>query len=833
MSAVPASHRRRVLSGAVAMLAAFVVALLPVPPTGGPARAADGSAVTVSGKKGAYDDFSGLRVTVHQTRNLRSQGVRITWEGGTPTPEGTFHHDFLQIMQCWGDDPAGPDREQCVFGNSGSASVAGAYTTSRGITTTEGVPGTDPGEREYTGDDTFVPFQPVGGLPATTSPKDLTYFGPLDTNEQIASRTFANGRGEVTFELQDGIEAPHLGCGMNTATGAGAPDPRSCWLVIVPRGRHEADGTDVTAPGDNRSRNLTSSPLSASNWAQRMVVPLDFLPVDEFCEEGQRELPMAGSELVTDAVTSWQPKLCSATGSAFAFTQGGEEEARNQVLSTSEELPLLGFTVAPAVQAGGGPKIVHAPVAVSGLAIAFFIESADGVVRDMRLTPRLVAKMLTHSYASDVTLGEVPEHVRGNPDYFVDDEEFKRINPDFPELTARQLRSIMVPLQSSDTTRLVWDWLRSDPESREFLAGKPDEWGTRVNPYYADLDLAENSTLSDYPKVDPTTTPALANGTPPLDYGVTDLDPYTADLHDGAVRTRRGNNNRTILWAAGNTQLEPAKLINDAPLSGRHAVLAVVDAVSAERYGLPTAALRNADGTFVQPSAASLTAGVAAMRPSARDAAVLAPEPGRAKGQAYPLTAVAYAMASVNQDAASRKAYAGFIRYAAGSGQTPGVSAGELPPGYAPLPTALRKRAAEAAGALERGAGDDGSGAGGDAGGGSGGSRGAGGSGGLGSGGGGSGSGGDVVAGGGSGDDGPGAAGGSGSGGSGSGGDGGDDGAGPSSAAPQQKVADATGFTPGDVLGVIRWVLLGVLFLGGAAGLSGPVMMRLAHRRTP
>ena len=63
-----------------------------------------------------------------------------------------------------------------------------------------------------------------------------------------------------------------------------------------------------------------------------------------------------------------------------------------------------------------------------------------------------------------------------------------------------------------------------------------------------------------------------------------------------------------------------------------------------------------------------------------------------------------YAAASVNQGAKDRKAYADFIRYAAGPGQTPGLSAGELPPGYAPLTTKLRAQAEAAADDLERGA---------------------------------------------------------------------------------------------------------------------------------
>lgn len=35
----------------------------------------------------------------------------------------------------------------------------------------------------------------------------------------------------------------------------------------------------------------------------------------------------------------------------------------------------------------------------------------------------------------------------------------------------------MVPLQSSDTTRIVWNWLQSDADARGFLSGTKDRWG--------------------------------------------------------------------------------------------------------------------------------------------------------------------------------------------------------------------------------------------------------------------------------------------------------------------------------------------------------------------
>lgn len=113
MTTLPARPRPRILVAVGCLLAALVVALLPVPPATTPAVAADGgaeaSAVTKTGTKGKNDDFSDLKVTVHQTEGLRSQGVRISWEGGAPTePSNEFSVNYLQIMQCWGTIPPVP-----------------------------------------------------------------------------------------------------------------------------------------------------------------------------------------------------------------------------------------------------------------------------------------------------------------------------------------------------------------------------------------------------------------------------------------------------------------------------------------------------------------------------------------------------------------------------------------------------------------------------------------------------------------------------------------------------------------------------------------------------
>jgi hypothetical protein len=138
---------------------------------------------------------------------------------------------------------------------------------------------------------------------------------------------------------------------------------------------------------------------------------------------------------------------------------------------------------------------------------------------------------------------------------------------------------------------------------------------------------------------------------------------------------------------------------------GRRAVLALVDAATASRYGLPTAQLQNAAKAFVAPTTESLRAGEAAMKPSGVGG-VLAPDLATTDPAAYPLTALSYAVtAPAALDAAAGKDYAAFLRYAAGPGQLPGVEPGQLPFGMTPLPDVLKAQAIAAAATIETQAG--------------------------------------------------------------------------------------------------------------------------------
>ena len=96
------------------------------------AQADTSSSVTLTA---AANDMNGgvdaplpnLAVTVSQTQGLLSQAIEVSWTGGktSSTPSSsTGGANFLQIAQCWGEDPLNPghpDRTTCQYGGFGSS----------------------------------------------------------------------------------------------------------------------------------------------------------------------------------------------------------------------------------------------------------------------------------------------------------------------------------------------------------------------------------------------------------------------------------------------------------------------------------------------------------------------------------------------------------------------------------------------------------------------------------------------------------------------------------------------------------------------------------------
>jgi PBP superfamily domain len=652
-----------------------------------PLAASSGSALTESGS----GSFSALKVTVSQTQDLVNQVVNVTWTGATPTQPafGGFGINYMQIMQCWGDASTGPTREQCEFG-AGANILGGSWTTSRQTTYGTLV---DPAET-YTVppgsyDTANVPFDSVTGTVETDG--NSSFYDSYTTNEIDYGRTRSDGTGQEYFQVDTGVEASGLGCGEPEKVGS-STRPRGCWLVVVPRGDTEVDGSVRSATGINR---LVSSPLSATNWAQRVVFPLGFTAVGQNCPISAVAEPTSGEETALEAVTRWQPTLCANNGPVFGYTQLSADVSRSVLASTA---PNLQFLSRPLDATDGTPagKPVYAPIAVSGISIAFLVErqtpptadaavkASDGVrMTTLNLTPRLVAKLLTESYREAVTNDDTT-YLANNPLDLTTDPDFIAANPSFSSLDfINGISNIIVPTGTADAYYQLWQWVWANADARAFMQGKADPYGETVNPHYKTLTFPTSS----FPKAEPgcRTFPLSTIPRPPL----CELDefPYTISMHAGAQAVSGGSTGAKDVWDPTAT---PAAYKAAPPeFEGSRGLLVLADTPTAIRYGLNTASLQNADGQFVGPTTSSITAGLKTFK--ADSAGVLEPVATTKVSGAYPLTNITYAATAPSElMPASAHDYAKFLRYAIGSGQTLGVAPGSLPYGYVPLTSALK-----------------------------------------------------------------------------------------------------------------------------------------------
>lgn len=638
--------------------------------------------------------LANLEVTVSQTDQLTNQGIEISWSNATPTSLGEFATDYLQIMQCWGDDPAGPLPTQCQWGapTNTITSLIGLRAGSRDLVRNE-----DPAQ-VYDAtvrippppDNPFanvfrVPFLAVDNT-RTFTPTD--FFDSTTSNEVTAVRTGANRTGSVLFEVQTALEAPHLGCGASNGSS-----PRSCWLVIVPRGGFNLNGQNATTA--SAAGRVLGSPLSATAWAQRIAIPLEFQPLTRACPLGTAERRVAGAETISAAITRWQPALCGA-GTTFGFSLLGDGEARRLIVRDDESSSKLAFvtSVFPEEERQGA-TIKYAPVAQSAIVVAYNIDYAlnsespiaekNGTrVGGLVLNARLVAKLLTQSYRNDIPDGGVLGGVTNNPVSIVKDPEFQSLNPDFEDFgISAYPPGLVVALGGSDANALVWKWLRSDPLARGFLAGVADQWGMRINSAYNALDLDVTPTDS-FPKADLSTL--QEDTAPPPGYGTLDMRPYASDFQEAALRVLRGESGARTVWDP--TRLPPSYVTTGVQRPGARFMIAIVDAPSAARFGLRAAKLVNAAGQAIAPTAEAITTTITG---AALDATtgVRTVDPSIVQSGAYPLSVPVYAAVNYcGADKATLADYKTLLDYAVGPGQVAGDESGQLPDGYIPLAAA-------------------------------------------------------------------------------------------------------------------------------------------------
>lgn len=720
---------------------------------------ATNSQVTVNGR-GAFAD---LAITINQTTNLSNQAVSITWTGGKPTLSGPgrFGSQYLQIMQCWGDDDGsvpgnpGPPPEQCEqgavagkFGGLPGSLYPAGFALSRVISRSDWS-NFDKlvGVLDKRTTNVWLPFRAVDGTVVNiqTDPNFNPaivggnfwlnpYFNIITTNEIAAAVSGPDGSGAELFQVLTGVESSGLGCGQRTQPVPGAAKKiPTCWIVVVPRGTpiDENIGTPFQVGADQNG--VVTSPVSPAAWRNRIAIPVGFNSVDSPCKLGTDERRISGSELALPAVASWQPSLCASAGlPPFSYAPVSDSSARQQLLSGQLGAPGMVVVSRAISTAAADPNnpVVYAPVSVSGLVIGFNVErnptndapaaeqQLAGVrIAELNLTPRLVAKLLTQSYRQAVSIVNAPSYawMVGNPAHMGLDPDFRQFNPEFELLQtadSRAFSSLLLPAGNSDAARQVWEWVFADPEARSWLNGEPDEWGMRINPVYVTSAAANSTgvafgdpTPHSFPKADPYCYQALPRGpnnsiSPPPLCG-TDWAPYRRGFAESAQAARAASDGAKIVENPFAQSASEVWTRDVAQYLGRRGMLALTDTPSAALFGLQTARLSRAgDNGTGRVFVAPDTAGLisgVASMAAGAEATVLEPSPSPSP-TAYPLTTITYAaIAPLALEEQERADYAAFIDYASGPGQVPGLELGRLPRGYAPLSESLRNQATTSA----------------------------------------------------------------------------------------------------------------------------------------
>lgn len=700
---------------------------------------------------GHWDDFEDLEISVSQTEGLIDQAVTVTASGMAPSarPNNLGYSNFLQVFQCWGADPNAADfAETCQFGAYSQDEVGGSPTDLQGALA-------DPrAVSRGTDDSDALRFRAATGqvsepaevtLPGESGQvirnRGLGTFFTASSSNELPLVPVGDDGARVSFVVQSAAAQPYLGCGNPETAG------ERCWLVVVPRGTHSGTLASATT--------LCSSQVQANNefgdvrdfqigspigrdcgfWADRVVLPLDFRNPFGSCPPGSVERRVVGSELIADAMSSWQPALCGGgDGATFSLNTNSGNLVRGQLLAGQADMAAVSLPLTPETIGTTDPglldsaEIGYAPLVNSALTIGFYAVERDGdVVRDLRLTPRLIAKLITQSYRRDV-----PQSQNGNPptslsldvletEQVVDDEEWRALgNP--TNLRAFAPMVVTGP-QGDDAIRRLWEYVQADADARSFLSGAPDPWGNVVNPYYLPsghsgaagagypVDLSKEP-IDTFPRADQTEYPDVVNDRPEYGgkkFGSESYVPPSVTLDANASRIARRDQQRIVSWDPN--WFSGANVGRWAPSSpmapgDSGLLLGPVLAPSAERFRLDTAALAvpldefttartvTSAREFVEFDEATVTRAVESA--AVDDDGLTQIDADNLPDGAYPLATTVHAAVDLSQgrlDVKARADYAGLLEYAATDGNVVTGERGGLPEGYVPL-TAEQQHAA-------------------------------------------------------------------------------------------------------------------------------------------
>jgi hypothetical protein len=779
------------LSGA-ALVAGMTLALVPANATpdevptdnvqrsgGSPFTLTKSLARTFVNDDGSAYEFPANTVTVEasQTKELRGrQRIQLSWTGAQPSggrASNPYGESGLQqeypvvILQCRGtDDPNLPVDQQVRPETCWTGSVAerSQITRSDGeaswihdqlaapadkdrLSGMAPFPGKDEcpnadAEGLYTH---LTPFVTAAGkvYPACDSahmPPEAAVAAAFPPAE-IAAYSDEEGAGSVQFEVRSDVENESLGCNHKVActievipiNGISCDQPAAPQSISDAECRKGGQFTPGASNFANQGVDQAVAPVlwwSASNWANRFTIPITFgLPPDT-CDVLDPRAPTGfyGSELMSQASLQWSPAYC-LNKKRFKFQLNQMSDAAGWNLMQSGVGPAA-FVSSPHRRTSDDP-VGFAPTAVTGFAIGYNIDKPDngGEYTDLKLNPRLVAKLITQSYLGS---GRGTGHpgIEDNPLGIMNDPEFIALNPGLSQTTQEAGAALLQLSVDSDVVQQLTDWIAHDQAAMDFINGKADPWGMKVNPSYKKTKMPK----SEWPLLDtyvPADTDQCHKANPDVYFSqlaapVSTLRKVAEALLDGWPNTQT----RCDFDAVTNTY----KLGRvDRQSYGARFMLGVVSLGDAARYGLHTAALQTKKNTYVAPDDDSLGAAVELMEPQvpkkkdkggkgdsaggsggsgdgSQDARVSAKPKGhggddaapdlttlsrlyvldqadvRKSGKAYPGTMVVYTAARLrNLDKADATKVALFIRTSTTEGQKAGAGNGELPAGFLPI----------------------------------------------------------------------------------------------------------------------------------------------------
>jgi hypothetical protein len=719
----------------------------------------------------AHDDVVDTRnfsVNVSQTQGLAErQSITVSWSGAHPTggiveaqntdPAADQEYPVV-ILECRGlDSTAVPSAQQLSPETCFTHTPAERYEESDSLWPSfrmdryapaaqrdkvVGAPSPFPsGCATPSGSEHWVPFVAAngtdypGGLDGCggAAPEEVVVEQNAQPDNTTFGTTHADGTGSIKFPIDTAESNASLGCS----------DTVQCSLVIIPIMGISCDTVGAGLPADDQPPadaatqaglfascssagiykpgqfnsnfpNPQSLPVtgrlwwSASNWRNRISVPLTILPSPDACNSSDTSAPtyLYGSELMNEATSQWEPAFCLTPG-LFKIQQvlTSEPEAKNLLSQGSVEAAIQGE---PPDTPFSTPT-VQSPLAATGWVVAFdIVDKSGNPITQLNLTPRLLAKLLTESYPATPDIRNYHPGLGSNPLSIAQDPEFQALNPTVPKGVAYTLpASTLYSLSTqSDAIWALTAYINADPAARAWLNGTPDPWGMVVNPAYKGLSLPVNrwpllDSFNSGPTYDQALNPCL--NTTPLPI----LQQIAAPAPTFAAITLNMQfeiaNSQVVCLNPGVGQ----KLTAIGPESpGSQFLLAFDTYADAVRYGLPVASLQSdvspsapakftdsTGRTFVAPSDSSLAASARLLKPDTQAGTWMLPysdfETDSAATGAYPgfmlMSADVPTSGLPSADAAN---YGAILNFAATSGQTPGTANGDLPGGYVPMTTA-------------------------------------------------------------------------------------------------------------------------------------------------